>query len=320
MKAIKSLACIAWLLAMLMLLSGCAQEQATGPSPLEALAASSSSNDTIWNRMKAHFRGDKQALPQDRVEALGDAAVQTGDYESSLLDFLEILRKNPERYDLHYKVAVLFLLNGQWAAAKQELALVLVHRPEMLQAHEAMGLVFLQEKNYPQAIEEFQTVLGQEPQRVNSLHLLGVAYLESGQPGKAVVQLKRVLVVDPRHVSSIPPLGQAYIDLKDYRQAIACLQQGLTLDPKNQKLNYQMGMALAADKRYNEALDAFMKAGDEAQAYNNIGVHYFVAGQYEEAAKCFQRAIELRPSYYEEAKTNLQRALEKLQQLRQGNS
>ncbi len=320
MKTIKPLAVIAWLLAMLMLLSGCAQEQATAPSPVENLAGSSSSNDTIWSKMKSHFRRDNQPLPQDRVEALGDAAVQTGDYESSLVDFLSILRKNPERYDLHYKVAVLFLLNGQWAAAKQELALVLVHRPEMLQAHEAMGLVLLQEKNYPQAIEEFQTVLGQDPQRVNSLHLLGVAYLESGQPGKAVVQLKRALVIDPRHVSSIPALGQAYIDLKDNRQAIACLQQGLALDPKNEKLNYQMGMALAAEKRYNEALDAFMKAGDEAQAYNNIGVHYFVAGQYEEAAKCFQRAIELRPSYYEEAKTNLQRALEKLQQVRQGDS
>ena len=319
MKAIKPLAGIAWLLAMLIVLSGCTEKEQTGPSPLESLAASSVSNDTIWSRMKARFRGDKQALSQDRIEALGDAAVQTGDYESSLLDFLSILRENPERYDLHYKVAVLFLLNGQLAAAKQELALVLVHRPEMLQAHEAMGLVLLQEKNYPQAIEEFQTVLGQDSQRVNSLHLLGVAYLESGQPGKAVVQLKRVLALDPRHVSSIPALGQAYIDLKDYRQAIACLQQGLTLDPKNEKLNYQMGMALAADKRYNEAMDAFMKAGDEAQAYNNIGVHYFVAGQYEEAAKCFQRAIELRPSFYEEAKTNLQRALEKLQQIRQGD-
>ena len=320
MKTIKPLACIAGLLAMLMLLTGCTQkEQATGPSPLESLAASSFSNDTIWNKMKERFRGDKEALPPDRIEALGDAAVQVGDYESSLLDFLSILRKNPERYDLHYKVAVLFLLNGQWTAAKQELALVLVHQPEMLQAHEAMGLVHLQEKNYPLAIEEFRTVLAQDSQRVNSLHLLGVAYLESGQPGKAVVQLKRVLAVDPRHVSSIPALGQAYTDLKDYRQAIACLQQGLALDPKNEKLNYQMGMALAAEKRYNEAMDAFLKAGDEAQAYNNIGVHYFVAGQYEEAAKCFQRAIELRPSFYEEAKTNLQRALEKLQQLRQGD-
>ncbi len=320
MKTIKLLAGITSLLAILMLLTGCAQDQATGPSPVESLAASNSSNDTIWNKMKSHFQSDKQALPQDRAEALGDAAVQSGDYESSLLNFLSVLRKNPERYDLHYKVAVLFLLNGQWPGAKQELALVLVHRPEMLEAHEAMGLVHLQEKNYSQAIEEFQTVLGQDSQRVSALHLLGVAYLESGQPGKAVVQLRRALVIDPHHIASIAPLGQAYIDLKDCRQAIACLQRGLALDPKNEKLNYQLGMALAQDKHYNEALDAFMKAGDEAQAYNNIGVHYFVAGQYEEAAKCFQRAIELRPSFYEEAKDNLQRALEKLQQTRQGAS
>jgi tetratricopeptide (TPR) repeat protein len=321
MKNIKPLASVAWLLAMLMLLTGCAQQQgATGPSALETLAASNSSNDTIWNKMKARFKGDKQALPPDRQEALGDAAVQGGDYESSLLDYLAILRDHPDRYDLHYKVAVLFLFNGQWQAAKQELALVLVHRPEMLQAHEAMGLVLLQEKNYPLAIDEFQTVLGQDPERINSLHLLGVTCLESGQPGKAVVQLRKALMVDPRHVSSIPPLAQAFLDLKDYPRAISCLQQGLARDPKNEKLNNLLGMALAGQKRYDEALDAFMKAGDEAQAYNNIGVYYFMAGQYEEAAKCFQRAIELRPTFYEEAKTNLQRALEKLQQLRQGSS
>ncbi len=92
------------------------------------------------------------------------------------------------------------------------------------------------------------------------------------------------------------------------------------MDPKNQKLNHQLGMALAGDKRYTEAMDAFMKAGDEAQACNNIGVHYFVAGQYEDAAKCFQRAIELRPTFYDEAKANLQRALEKLHQTHQGGT
>jgi len=76
-----------------------------------------------------------------------------------------------------------------------------------------------------------------------------------------------------------------------------------------------LGLALAGEKRYDQALEAFMKAGDEAQAYNNIGVHYFLAGQYEEAAKCFQRAIELRPTFYGEAKSNLQKALEKLHQV-----
>ena len=62
-----------------------------------------------------------------------------------------------------------------------------------------------------------------------------------------------------------------------------------------------LGQALAAQKQYPQALDAFMKAGDEAQASNNIGVFYFMDGLYEEAAKCFQRAMELRPTFYEEA-------------------
>jgi tetratricopeptide (TPR) repeat protein len=145
---------------------------------------------------------------------------------------------------------------------------------------------------------------------------MGITYLEEGQPAKAVMEFHRALVLDRRHLASYVALGQAYNELKDYRRAIDCLKQGLRLDPTNQKLNYQLGMALAGEKHYDQALEAFMKAGDEAQAYNNIGVHYFVAGQYEEAAKCFQRAIELRPTYYGEAKSNLQKALEKLHQVR----
>ena len=46
-------------------------------------------------------------------------------------------------------------------------------------------------------------------------------------------------------------------------------------------------------------------------------MYYFTGGRYEEAAKCFRRALEVRPTFYQEAKTNLQRALEKMQETRQ---
>ena len=115
-------------------------------------------------------------------------------------------------------------------------------------------------------------------------------------------------------------LGQAYLKMKKYPDAVTYLKQGQALAPQDQKVNYHLGMALAAQKRYPEALEAFMKAGDEAQAYNNIGVHYFGDGRYEEAAKCFQKAIDLRPTFYQEARGNLQRALEKLHQARNDDS
>ena len=313
MKRFKLLGYAALFLALPLLLSSCLKNNndpaAKGLDPTAKLAVTRDP----FTKLK-QSRADKEGLPADRLEALGEIALENGDYESSMINFMEILKTNPQRYDLHYKVGVIFLINGQFEAAREELALVLLHRPEMLQAHEALGVVHLQEKKYPLAIGEFQTVLSQDPTRAKTRHLLGVTYLESGQPAKAVVELRRAVELDRRQTASLVALGQAYIKMKDYRQALACLKQGLSLEPNNKKLNHQLGMALAGEKRYAEALEAFMKAGDEAQAYNNIGVHYFVAGQYEDAAKCFQRAIELRPTFYDEAKANLQRALEKIQQ------
>jgi tetratricopeptide (TPR) repeat protein len=318
MKRMKRLCWTFLVLALPLLLNQCANKETT-LTESDLFAAKIAEARGSWKKSKSLFGADKQGLPPDRVEALGDIALENRDYESSLVNFMAILQKNPERYDLHYKVGVIFLLNGELEAAQKELALVLVHHPEMPQAHEAMGLVHLQEKRYPLAIEEFQLVLSQDPARASARHLLGVTYLEMRQPAKAVAQLKQAVALNPSHVASYAALGEAYLELKDSRQAIATLKRGLAIDPKNQKLNFRLGNALAAENRYDEALEAFMKVGDEAQAYNNIGVHYFMAGQYEDAAKCFQRAIELRPTFYEEAKTNLQRALEKLHQMRKND-
>ena len=260
------------------------------------------------------------ALSPERLEAIGDMSLQTKDYESSLVHYLEILKDNPTRYDLRYKVGVIFFLNGQYEAARRELAFVLINRPEMLEAHEALGLVHLQEKKFPLAMEEFRIVLAKDPRRAKTRELLGISFLEAGQTDRAIAELKQALDIDSRQVSSYVSLGQAYMQKKLYPQAVETLKKGQALAPQNQKINYHLGIALAALKRYPEALETFKQAGDEAQGYNNIGVHYFMDGKYEEAAKCFQRAIELRPTFYGEAKANLQRALEKLHQSRKDDS
>jgi tetratricopeptide (TPR) repeat protein len=250
----------------------------------------------------------------ERQEAMADLALKNRNFENSLVNYLQILQEHPERYDLHYKVGVIFLLSGKLDAAQKELALVLVHQPEMLKAHEALGLVFLQKKDYAQAIDEFQYVLSQDSRRAQTYHLLGVSFLESGRPERAVLALKSAASLDPRQVSTLTALSRAYLQQKDYPHATATLKQAQTLAPQNQKVSLLLGQALASQKQYPQALEAFMKGGDEAQAYNNIGVYYFMDGQYEEAAKCFQRALELRPTFYEEARANLQRALGKLQE------
>ncbi|MEW6386993.1 MAG: tetratricopeptide repeat protein [Thermodesulfobacteriota bacterium] len=314
-------------LALPLLLSQCAQNQTVlsdnGLGPLEAATLAGAYDSYERHPVSRSNRKIKNAdSDQDpgHLKELGDLFLQNRDYESSLLSYLQILQTNPGRHDLRYRVGVIFLLTGQLEAARKELARVLLAAPDMLAAHEALGLVHLQEKQYALAISEFKQVLAREPNRAKTRHLLGIAYLGAGKFRDAVAALEAAAALDSRHPGTYTALGRAYLKLKDYQKAVTWLKKGQGLDPKDTKINYFLGMALAGLQRYPEALQAFRLAGDEAQAYNNIGVHYFLEGRYEEAARCFQRAIELRPTFYQEAKTNLHRALEKLQQLANNNS
>jgi tetratricopeptide (TPR) repeat protein len=300
------------------LLSHCSKKSPAGPTglSLDDMAKLQAMHDPWPIRQPTA----PEQLPPDRLEALGDLALKNRNFESSLVNYLQILKDHPERYDLRYKVGVIFLMSGKLEAAQKELAMVLVHRPQMLLAHEALGLVLLQQKQYAMAIDEFQYVLAQDNQRSKTHYLLGITFLESGRLARAIQELKTASAMDPHQISAFTALAQAYMQIKDYRQATATLKQALALDPQNKRLYLLLGSALVAQKQYPQALDAYTRGGDEAQAYNNIGVHYFMDGQYEEAAKCFQRAIELRPTFYQEAKINLQRALEKLQETRKDGS
>jgi tetratricopeptide (TPR) repeat protein len=258
--------------------------------------------------------GAQEQLSPERREALGDLLLERKEYEGSLVHYLQLLKAEPQRTDIRYKVAVILLLGGQTEAARQELSTVLAAKPDMLEAKEALGLTYLEEKQYPQAIRLFQEVLNQDMNRVKTRHLLGTAYLAQDNPREAIRVMERASSQSGKNAGFLATLGQAYLKVKDYNRALLYLQKGHSLDPKNKKINLNIGMALAGLKRYPEAFEAFKQGGDEAQAYNNIGVHYYLDGRYEDAAKCFQKALDLRPTFYGEAKANLQRALEKLQE------
>ena len=316
---IQRLAYGVFLLALPFILSNCASRQT--PPVRRLTTAEVAAQQTIHDYMP-HHQGShlEEQVPDERLELMGNMALENRNFQSSLISYLQVLKDHPKRYDLHYKVGVIFLMTGNLEAAQKELALVLVHRPKMLKAHEALGVVFLEGKQYSQAIDEFQYVLSQDPQRAQTHQLLGVAYLESGRLDRAVYELQKATILAPRHLSSFITLALAYLKQKNYPQATATLKRAQALAPENKKVHRLLGQALASQKKYPQALAAFMKAGDEGQAYNNVGVYYFMDGQYEAAAKCFQHALEVRPVFYQEAKRNLQRALEKLQESRQNGT
>ena len=255
---------------------------------------------------------DKDDSPENLAET-AEMFLQNGDYESSLLNYSKILSQNPERHDIRYKLGVALLLTGKLEEAKKELAEVLLHKMDMLEAHEALGVVYLQENNLTGAQQEFRSVLALDPKRFQSRYFLGETCLRANQYSQALTEFKAAQELAPTSAKVLSNLGWTYFKMKNYDQSLQYLKKAQALNPSDKKLNHRLGMVLATQKKFPEALEAFRKAGDEAQAFNNVGVHYYLEHRYAEAARCFQKALDLRPTYYQEAKVNLEKALARLQ-------
>ena len=89
------------------------------------------------------------------------------------------------------------------------------------------------------------------------------------------------------------------------------------LDPKNANAWYNKGNALRELGRYEEALRCFDKALEidpkHVLAWNNKGIALHNLGRYEEALRCFDKALEIDPKH-ERAKNNKKLAEEKLKE------
>ena len=256
---------------------------------------------------------DKDDSPENLAET-AEMFLQNGDYESSLLNYSRILSQNPERHDIRYKLGIALLLTGKLDEAKKELAEVLLHKMDMLEAHEALGVVYLQENNLTGARQEFSSVLALDPKRFQSRYFLGETCLRANQFSQALTEFKAAQELVPRSAKVMSALGWTNFKLKDYDQGLQWLKKAQALSPDNKQVNHRLGMVLAAQKKFPEALAAFRQAGDEAQAFNNVGVHYYLDHRYAEAARCFQKALDLNPTFYQEAKVNLEKALARLQE------
>lgn len=300
-----------------LLLCACLTTKGSQKSPgFRGLSASEADRlETLNNPGRINQRPskpEKDDSPENLAE-MAEIFMQNGDFEKSLYNYSKILSLNPENHDIRYKLGLALLLSGKLEAAKKELAEVLLHKIDMVEAHEALGAVYLKENNLSEAQREFRSALSLDPKRFQSRYFLGDTYLRSNQFSQALTEFKAALELVPRSARAMSALGWSFFKLKNHDQGLQWLQKAKAIDPDNPSLNHRLGMVLAAQKKFPEALEAFRKGGDEAQAFNNIGVHYYLDQRYAEAARCFQRALELRPTYYQEAKVNLEKALARLQ-------
>lgn len=131
-----------------------------------------------------------------------------------------------------------------------------------------------QQGQWPQSEALCRAILAREPKHIGSLHLLGVIAQQSGNVAGAVDFFRQVIALKPDIAVAHLGLGSALAAAGQLPDAVAAFERALVLK---------------ADRT----------APEEGRILLNLGNLYHQIGRTAEAARCFQRVLELDPNHAE---------------------
>ncbi|MFT5527298.1 MAG: Tfp pilus assembly protein PilF [Pirellulaceae bacterium] len=143
-----------------------------------------------------------------------------------------------------------------------------------------------------EATKLFQKVIEFSPENSMAHHRLGVIAAKTGNLEAAFAHFEQAKGDSPSP-QLLGDIGYAHYLSGDHPQAEESFRQALKLNPELKGTRNNLGVVLAESKRYDEALEEFMLAGTEAQAFSNLA---FIQSQHRDlrgAKENYLRALDL---------------------------
>ena len=129
---------------------------------------------------------------------------------------------------------------------------------------------------------------------------LGSLYVASGKNENALHEFEAALEDNTNLADTYIGLAETYIALNRHDEAEASLRQAIDADVSNWVSFNAMGNFLFGQGRFLEAAEFYQmfvnRADNDAQALNNLGAAYYLAGEFGNAAAAWEDAIAIRPS------------------------
>jgi Flp pilus assembly protein TadD len=265
----------------------------------------------LKQQAKAAATGAVKPLPEmtcQEHERLGDIYFGRGDLAMAFAEYTEALFLDPENVTVFYKKGLMLVLGNMNEDALSEFENALERDPKHAQSYEGMGLAYFQMQKYEQAEYNFQKATQFDQNLWKAHNFLGIIYDHKGEHKKAGLEYEAAIALTQKKAVIYNNMGMSFFWANDYTNAVNAFYRAVSLGQEDQRIYNNLGLALASLGQYQEALEAFRKGGDEAQAYNNLGCVYLKRGEYEKALEAFERALKLRPTFYNRANDNFRKA------------
>ncbi|RMH08802.1 MAG: tetratricopeptide repeat protein, partial [Nitrospirae bacterium] len=249
-----------------------------------------------------------QELSAQEAIARGDQLREAGNLAMALTYYRHALRQDPSRLDVSYRIGRLFLLKRLPQEALSQFQRLLDKDPNAALAYEGMGEALQALDRFPEAENALRRALALNPKLWHAHALLGILYAQQGRHNEAIREQQAAIRLNPHNPELYNNLGVSYLLAGRDAEAITMFQEAIRKGATHNRIYNNFGVVLTRVGGYHQALEMFRHGSNEASAYNNLGVLLLHAGHAQAAIPCFERAIELRPSFYVKAHESLRRA------------
>ena len=240
---------------------------------------------------------------------------KTNVFSKALVLFDRAASLNPTNIQERVRLADGLNLVGDSARAATMYQAILSDYPQapMLQENLRAKLtdIYLRGQDRKRALEQLEVLLKNDSLNVQAHYYAALLFTEADEPAKAEEHLRTVVVLNPKFEQAYYDLAMAQLRTDKTNEIITTLQTAQKKFGQNFISEFLFGLAEARREHWEDAVKYFTSAEIIARAsdanrltpvfYHQFGAALERKGDYSEAVKCLQKALELDPDFPEAA-------------------
>ncbi|MFX0102170.1 MAG: tetratricopeptide repeat protein [Candidatus Hodarchaeota archaeon] len=169
--------------------------------------------------------------------------------------------------------------------------------------HHDKAVALAQLGRHKEAIKHFNVFLENNPEDRDALYLKSVSLRSLGKYNESIESFQRAIALD-KPESQVPEsiiyfeIGEMYALMGSYEEAIENLDKCLKIDPGNIDALNGIGVCyteLGNNEKAIQYFDKIIEKYPEDYCWNNKGIALMRLEKYDDAAKAFEKAIEIDP-------------------------
>ncbi len=281
-------------------------------------SAYSNLGNVFWQQGKAveavaEYQKVLQTDPHDTrtINNLGTILGEQGRLAEAVDVLQKALQIDPNDPVAHYNLANVFVRQGKAFDAIAQYHAALELRPNYVKVHNNLGSLLAQEGRLAEAIAHFRTAAEIQPGDTAAYYNLGRALEQRGSEGEAAANYQKAVEVDPHHAEAHYHLGVVLRRQGRFAEALAQWRETIRLRPGAIVCLKTAAWVLATNpdasvRNGAEAVELAQRAarlsrdGDPAIP-DTLAAAYAEAGQFPEAIRAAQQALDLAKSQHNSA-------------------